>query len=258
MTVLTLCSCEKELDFEYHDIAPVTVIEATLDGAGADVTITFTTPMGEPMDRTHVAGADVTLTDDDTGDTTVLPADSEGKYTAALSPVVGYSYTLTVMHQGKQYRSTSRMTGAVELFPLEFCWVGMPYDDVAALQVSFLDKDPSIDGECYWIRLYRNGEAYKWDLVKDSMSEGGIIHAVIPTSRRDTDEEEDDTVLFDGDIMTAAVTAISPEMYDYLAALSSGSNGQAMFTGDFCLGYFMAGESVTADIVFRPDEIPRM
>ena len=58
-----LVSCEKELDISYHNIDPLPVIEAELTPDGARVGITMTTPMGEPMDRTRLTDAVVTLTD---------------------------------------------------------------------------------------------------------------------------------------------------------------------------------------------------
>lgn len=51
-----MTSCEKELDFKYHDIAPLTVIEGELTPDGAKVGITLTTPMAEPMDCICNAG----------------------------------------------------------------------------------------------------------------------------------------------------------------------------------------------------------
>ncbi|MDE5750269.1 MAG: hypothetical protein K2H87_05825, partial [Duncaniella sp.] len=56
-----LTSCEKELDIRYHDIDPLTVIEAELTPDGARVGITMTTPMDEPMDLTRLTDATVTL-----------------------------------------------------------------------------------------------------------------------------------------------------------------------------------------------------
>lgn len=61
MTALT--GCEKELDFKYHDIDPIVVIEGELTPDGAKVGITMTTPMDEPMDRTHLTDATVRIED---------------------------------------------------------------------------------------------------------------------------------------------------------------------------------------------------
>uniref|UniRef100_UPI0025B67046 hypothetical protein n=1 Tax=uncultured Duncaniella sp. TaxID=2768039 RepID=UPI0025B67046 len=85
---------------------------------------------------------------------------------------------------------------------------------------------------------------------------GGINTFLTLTTRRDTDEEDDDTVLFDGDIITCTIAPISREMHNYLEALQNDSNGPAMFSGDKCLGYFMATSPVSESIAFHPDEIP--
>lgn len=46
----TLCtSCEKELDFHYHDVEPQLVIEGCVTDEGTSVALTRTTPMDEPM-----------------------------------------------------------------------------------------------------------------------------------------------------------------------------------------------------------------
>jgi hypothetical protein len=76
------------------------------------------------------------------------------------------------------------------------------------------------------------------------------------TTRRDTEEEGDDDVLLDGDTVTVTVAPISQDMHDYLSALmSGGSNGPRMFSGDFCLGYFLAAPVAEGETVFHPDDL---
>lgn len=107
----------------------------------------------------------------------------------------------------------------------------MPYDNVAVLQGKFSD-DAATDGDCYWVRLYRNGEIYTWAEMDDRTAEDGICTFMLMTSRQDTDEEDDDMVLVDGDVVTCTVCRISRAMHDYLEALKNGSNGSRLFTGD--------------------------
>lgn len=76
-----MASCEKELDFKYNDIEPLTVIEAEITPDGAKVGITLTTPMDEPMDRSHLTDAVVTLTDLTDGTVYDLSVDAEGFFT---------------------------------------------------------------------------------------------------------------------------------------------------------------------------------
>lgn len=255
LTATLFCGCEKELDFDYIDIEPIPVIEGTLTATGARVGITLTTPMDEPIQGTLLTDATVSLADLTVGTEELLEPDAEGYYVSAGAGVANHDYRLTVSRDGATYSAESRMTPPVEILGLEFSWVGMPYDDVAALQVSFRDNDPGERGTCYWVRLYRNGEPYMWTEIKDDLAIDGIIYEVVMTSRKDTDAEDDDTVLREGDVVTASVTQISRAMHDYLAAIASDSNGPRMFAGDFCLGYFLAGEVATASVTYHPSEI---
>ncbi len=247
--------CSKNLDLKYHDIEPLTVIEAELTPEGARVAITLTTPMDEPMDTTRLTDATVTLRDVTSGTEYTLTPDTEGFFRDPTPGIAGHDYSLTVARNGDTFEATTRMYPPTEIVSLEFNWINMPYDQVAVLQAQYLD-DPEALQDCYWIKLYRNGEIYSWQEQDDRGATDGVATFFTMTSRRDTDEEEDDEVLYDGDIMTFSVTQISKEMHDYLEALQNDSNGPAMFTGPRVLGYFLASSPVSRSIVFHPDEIP--
>lgn len=247
--------CEKELDFKYHDIEALTVIEGTLTESGADVTIRLTTPMDEPMDRTCLTDAQVMLRDLSTEESTVLTADDRGHYRSEVPGVPGHEYLLTVRRDGKEYTSASLMRRAPKIEGLEFKWISMPYDDVAALQVAFADCDPTAYGDCYWIRIYRNGEFYKWSILQDDRSVDGVLYETVTTTRKDESAEDEDDLLVDGDEVRVTVAHVSKEFYDYLSAISSDSNGPRMFEGDMCLGYFLASGVSESAIVFHPDRI---
>lgn len=253
LLIALLSSCEKELDFKYRYIEPITVIEGELTPDGTRVSVTLTTPMGEPMDRTRLTDATVTLHDLTAGSSVTLAPDAEGYYTDSRPGVAGHEYSLTVERDGCRYEAVTAMYPPSEIISLEFNWIKMPYDQVAILQGKFLDT--GVVGQCYWVQLLRNGESYQWLEVDNRGAIDGIYSFITMTSRRDTDEEDDDEVLRDGDIMTCRICPVSREMYDYLGALQLDSNGPAMFAGDKCLGYFMATSPVSRSIVFHPDEI---
>ncbi|MDE6301909.1 MAG: DUF4249 domain-containing protein [Muribaculaceae bacterium] len=255
LLLLTSAACEKELDFKYLDIEPLTVIEGELTPDGARIGITLTTPMDEPMNRSRLTDAAVSITDLTDGSAEFLSPDADGFYTSSTPGIPGHRYRLAVERLGSRYEAETMMYPPVEILSLEFNWIHMPYDDVAVLQSRFTDN-PATDGDCYWVKLFRNGEIYSWAEMDDRSAVDGVCTYFTMTSRRDTDEEDDDEVLFDGDVMTCTVSAITREMHDYLEALQNDSNGPAMFTGDRCLGYFTATSPVSAEITFRPDEIP--
>lgn len=253
--LLLLVSCEKELDFKYHDIEPLTVIEGTLTPDGARIGITLTTPMDEPMNTSRLTDATVTLRDITDDVTYLLTADEEGYFTDPTPGIIGHDYTLVVERGASRYEATATMYAPTEIVGMEFNWIKMPYDQVAVLQVQYLDNS-AISGQCYWLKLYRNGEIYLWNEMDDRSAVDGISTFFTMTTRKDTDEEEDDTVLFDGDVMTCTVSPISAAMHNYLEALQNDSSGPQMFTGDKCLGYFLATSPVSASITFHPSQIP--
>lgn len=255
LSVILLNSCKKEIEFIYHDIDPITVIEAELTPEGIRVSLTLTTPMDEPMDRTRLTDASVSLTDLTSGISLQLSTDSEGYYHDPTPGITGHEYRLTVERRGQLYTAVATMYAPVEIVSLEFNWIRMPYDHVAVLKGEFTDSTEAPD-DCYWIKLYRNGKIYRWSEMNDISSEGGICSFVTMTTRMDTDEEDDEDVLYDGDTLTCTVSPISRAMHDYLEALSNDSNGPAMFEGDKCLGYFIASSPSSRSIVFHPDSIP--
>ena len=255
LCILLLVSCEKDLDIKYHDIAPLTVLEAELTPDGAKVALPLTTPMDEPMDLTRITDAHVTLTDMTTGSVYTLLPDREGYFSDNTPGIAGHDYRLTVERAGVTYQAETIMYPPTKITALEFNWIKMPYDHVAVLQAQYLDNPDDV-GECYWVKLYRNGEIYSWQEQDDRTATDGVNTFFTMTSRRDTDEEDDDEVLFDGDVMTITVTPISRSMHDYLEALQNDSNGPALFSGPRVLGYFLASSPVSESITFHPDEIP--
>lgn len=250
---LMLCSCEKELAFEYHFEPPKTVIEGTLDQDGAKVALTLTTPMDEPLDRTRLTDATVTVEDLNTGCVRSLLPDADGYFTDAIPGEPGHSYRLKVARGGVTYTSDCLMKAPTEILEMKFRWVKMPYDHVAALRISLAD----IPGEesYYWVRLLRNGKGYQWMFINDKGMEDGTVMGATFTTRMDVDEEDEKNRLVDGDVVTAIVAPVSLGMIDYLVALGNDSNGPAMFSGGFCLGYFLAAPVCEKSVVFHPAEI---
>lgn len=253
---LAASSCEKELDIQYHEVAPKTVIEAYITDSGPEVLVSLTTPMNEPMDCTPLTDVSVSVRDLTSGSEHILSPGSDGLYRTTLTPVCRHTYELTVRRGNESFAAVSTMTEAPVIEGMEFSWVDMPYDDVAALQISFADNNPDIQGECYWLRVFRNGEPYTWSAIKDDLSADGIINEVLTTSRKNTENEDEDQVLVDGDVVSVVISQVSREMYDYLNAIRSDSNGPRMFAGDFCLGFFLAAGQARASVTFHPDEIP--
>ena len=257
ITVLaTLVSCEKEIDFKYHDIPEQQVIEGLITQEGVSVRLTKTVPTDEPLNDKTVIDATVSISDITTGETYHLIPDAKGIFTSpGLVGKTGHEYQLEVAIGDDIYTSRSRMLLPSEIVSAEFNWIKMPYDDVAVLKVQFtedVDKRTS-----YWLRVYRNGEPYQWQTISSHNAVDGIVRGLMMTSRKDIDEEDDDIVLKDGDIIDIELMPVSQLMADYLNSLNNGDyNGNRMFSGSYCLGYFLAAPVAKTQLTYHPDKIP--
>lgn len=255
IAVLTLlfCSCKKELDFEYHTIDPLLVIEGQLTQYGCETSLTYTTPMNEYMDTTHVKNAEVILKDLTDGRLYSLKCEEDGIFRDKVSGVETNTYELEINYQGKSYTSTCVMRPPTEIISLGFNWLKMPYDYVAILKIRF--KELPGNDSYYWIKIYRNGDAYQWLLCDNRSASKGEITQMTMTSRKNIEDEDEKDILRDGDIIGVDISTISKEMYEYISALRMSSNGPRMFEGDFCLGYFLASGTASDTIVFHPDSL---
>ena len=246
-------SCEKELDFKYHDVESQLVIEGNLSERGANVILSYTVPMDEPLTSTPLVDADVILKDiTDNTSYTLIP--DNGIFSNKIPGVPGHDYELSVTRTGKTFTSSCLMRKGVEILELKFQWIKMPYDHVAVLEIVSTVSD--VEGTCYWTRIYKNGEPYKWLMSHGSGAIDGELIQTTFTTRQNPDDEDDKDNLKDGDVLKVVILPVSLEMYDYLTAISSDSNGPAMFSGDFCLGYFLASEEAESEIMFHPADIP--
>ncbi|MDE6272527.1 MAG: DUF4249 domain-containing protein [Muribaculaceae bacterium] len=263
-----LISCEKELDFKYHDIPPLTVIEAQVTPEKATCQVSLTVPMDSPLsEATRLTDATVYMTDLTTGETFPLYPDSEGVFKSREGGVIQHDYRLSVEHAGLLHSAEARMYPEVKIISSEFSWIKMPYDDVAVLQCRYRSASYSPDSEeCYWVKVYRNGKIYQWSEQSSRTSQNGIMTFFAMTTRRDLDAEDEKTALHAGDKITISISRISRAMHDYLEALSNDSNGPAMFvtsplsadtnvSARPCLGYFIANTPSSDSLIFHPDSI---
>lgn len=254
--LISLASCEKEIDFEYKDIPEQQVIEGLLTQDGVSVRLTKTVPTDEPFNNNTVTDAEVTVVDKTDGESYSLALNEKGEFSyPSLLGETGHEYELTVTIGEDSYTSTSRMLPKSEIVSAEFNWIKMPYDDVAVLKVQFTEVEDM--NTQYWLRVFRNGEPYEWQAIESRNAVDGLVVGMMMTSRKDIDEEDDDTVLKDGDQIDIEVMSISKMMADYLNSLNNGDyNGNHMFTGSYCLGYFLAAPVSRTQIIYHPDQIP--
>ena len=160
--IVLLASCKKELDFEYHEIEPLLVIEGQLTQAGCEARLTYTTPMNEYMDTTRLIDAKIILRDLTDDQAVDLTCNEYSVFVSEKPGKPGHAYELEVTYKDMFYASKCVMRPASEILNLEFSWLKMPYDYVAILEIKF--KELEGNDPYYWIKIYRNGKAYQWIL----------------------------------------------------------------------------------------------
>lgn len=256
IALLTLASCEKEIDFEYKDIPEQQVIEGLLTQEGVSIRLTTTVPTDEPLNDHTITNATVTVSDLTAGETYKLITDKRGVFTHPdLYAETGHKYELEVSVGEKHFTSTCTVLPESEIISAEFNWIKMPYDDVAVLKVQFREVEDK--SSQYWLRIYRNGEPYEWQAIESRNAVDGLVTGMMMTSRKDVEAEDDEDVLREGDVIDIEVLTISTTMADYLNSLNNGDyNGNRMFDGPFCLGYFLAAPISSTRLIYHPDQIP--
>lgn len=247
-----MVSCEKELDFKYHDVESQFVIEGTLSESGSEVILSYTVPMDQPLITSPVIDAEVILKDLTKGSSyTMVP--EEGIFKNKVPGIPTHNYELSVKHKDRHFKSTCIMRSGIEIIDLKFEWIKMPYDSVAVLEIVTTVSETK--NSCYWTKIYKNGEPYKWLMSHGSGAINGKLIQTTFTTRKNPDDDDDKDNLQDGDELNVMVLPVSLDMYDYLTGITSDSNGPQMFTGDFCLGYFLAAEKSEKSIVFQSNKI---
>lgn len=255
LAAVAFSSCEKEIEFEYMDIPAQHVVQGLLTQEGVNVTITKTVPTDEPFNNDKVTDATLTVVDIDTKESYSLLPDEAGIFTCAgFSGQPGHEYELTVCIGEDVSSSTCRMLAPSEIVEAEFSWIDMTYDDVAVLKVLFTEDKDKLTS--YWLRMYRNGEPYQSQVIQSRNAVDGLVTALLMTSRKNTAEENESVVLKEGDRIDIEVMPISQRIDSYFNSLNNGDyNGDRLFSGSFCLGYFLAAPVSRKQLIYHPDEI---
>jgi len=116
-SIFLFSSCEKVINIDLKNAGPKLVIEGSVDDSGnpATVTISKSAVFSAGNNYPKVSGAVVKITDN-LGTIFLLPETATGVYTnTALNGVVGRTYQLSVLLEGKTYTASSTIPRKVML-----------------------------------------------------------------------------------------------------------------------------------------------
>jgi len=255
--ILLLCSCEKEIDLDYHQVEPLYTVEAMTTQEGTQVQICTTQDVSENSREGHYvedAKVVISIKKDDFEDT--LQYTRNGIYTSWLKGYVGYTYDLDIYIGDRHFTSSSTMPEAPVVKSFEFVWKEM-------LSQRYLLGDLRIEdtpdqNSYYFMHLYRNNIGYRWAVMTDAKNRNAELQQLFRCTTEKEMNQGDSDALKDGDKIRLEVRAIDKRAYDYLYSMqtmdNAGTNPIANFTGG-CLGYYSACNTVTYDYTFRRSEV---
>lgn len=269
--LIALTACTKEIDFDYHEVKPVLMIEGRVTNEGSEVLVTRTRNMADSVKSPCLTGAEVVITAD--GVEEHLPFDpSTRSYRSSFCGTVGQTYHLEVLFEGQRYEATSTMPAPAPIKSAEFLWQPVMKERLLAYEVWAVDPEPDVRNY-YWYRMNRRTatsrqdisaylsattDAYRWNIFDDRGCPPGLIYRdVMCMSERIAEENEKEnwkSILYEGDTITFTLMTIDRPTYDFFRSLRSGQSGGANPTGNItggdCLGYFTATSVTHADTIF--------
>lgn len=245
--------CEKVEHISLETAAPRLVIEASIEynpdeNNGNEQTITLTTSTSYYENTVPaVSGAMVFIKNSSgtTYDFTEQPG--TGKYHCTdFDPVVGKTYTLTVISNGQTYTATETLYATPEITGTEQKNGGFSDDDV---EIRFFFQDDPGEVNFYMTRYDTDVLPYpRYGLNDDDLYQGNEMHGTFMNSDLEA-----------GDVVAVRFYGVSERYYNYMNILTKLSGGGGLLQGavpvqargnivnqtdqdDYALGYFRLGQ----------------
>lgn len=261
--ILLLCSCTEELDFDYHTVGSLPVIEGYVDDGGARVVISRTRDVADSARDHFVDDALVTVTGPD-GHAVALEHEGRGVYSsAALRPREGQVYSLSVTFDGQTFEASDTV-GVAPGSPVgAFVWEKVMEQDCVSFRFAVMTPPDSMT--YYVTAMLRNGEVYRWGTFNSYTREDGYVDARYLCFNTDDMKgkkgSSPENVLHDGDLIEVYFAGVTKKSYEYFMALDmSGStcaNPSWAFNGR-ALGVFAARNMAQMQpITFYIDSVQR-
>lgn len=267
-----LVSCEKEIELNYHEIAPMVVIEGRVTNEGTEVAVRRSRSVNDSVHGQSLPGATITISDGD--EVYPLAYDlADGCYRSPLKGTAGHTYRMEVDFEGHHYEASSTMPAPPTIISTDFYWLKMLDERLLVDVIWATDPDP--DERNYFLyRIDRRSSnphitprmqqrAYRWNVFDDRGNPPGRvyrdIHCMMEQTAIDDKEDDWDQILCDGDQVMLQLLTIDLTAYEYFRTLISGQSGGANPVSNIsggCLGYFMAAGIARADtVVFHLNDV---
>lgn len=245
-------SCKKDIEIDYHQVAPIYVVEASVSNNGMEARISETNNMDDNSTVSNISEAKVVVTGSD-GSVNTLNYTRNGIYKASAKGVPGVEYTIDITFDDNHFTSSSVMQNMPKMNSFRFIRKKIVTENYQMAELMLQDI-PNEDN-WYFLHIYRNGTGYRWAVKRDDQNPNSELQQLFSFAREGSDDKD---LLRDGDRLHIEIRSIDQKSYDYLYSMqimdNTGTNPLQNFTGG-CLGYFSAYSQITYDCTFYEADV---
>ena len=248
----SLVACKKVITLDLSTAPTTIVIEGNITNEPIPYKVSITKTVGFYQNNTfpNVSGAVVKITDSTMGITDSLVEGKAGIYTTSkLVGVIGHTYLLDVIAEGKEYKASSTMPKQVTLDSISFLTTAAFGKFNTNAVVNFQDP-PGVSNYYHFIETFRNIPPKQIHVFDDRISDGRYISRQL----------FNDSTIIHRDTVDVEMQCIDKNVFSYLEELSGqdATNGQPTSPADptsnitnGALGYFSAHTTQRKKAVFQ-------
>lgn len=264
VSLLLLVSCQKDLDIDYHTVAPFYVVQAELTDSVAQVLITSSRPMNDSVQGKGLDVAEsIVLTDETTEQSEQFVFGPDGYYRGAnqLKGETGHTYRMEVTIDGKTHVAHSTMRPTISLDSIRFQWLSTSGMKMLVLKYYHTFPQDSLLSYSH-CRMTRNGQFYRSHTRKQSnplyLQAAAMLGCTTEKKMEKDDPDDREAVLYENDQIRVELWTIDRPAFDFFFSLHAGqsnaSNPISNFSGGIG-GYFSAHHVCAIDTTFHFSDI---
>ncbi|AEM72388.1 hypothetical protein Murru_3374 [Allomuricauda ruestringensis DSM 13258] len=222
ITLLAVTSCTDVVEVDVPTAETRLVVEASLDwekgtaGNVQSIELSTSTPYFDLDSDAAVDGAQVNVTDLDSGDEFLFEGQGNGLYTTSnFIPVLYHQYQLEIIYDNETYLATETLYPVSDIKALTQSTEGGFDDEFLELNLYF--DDPEEEENFYLIRYQEEGDPFP-DLEdqSDEFTNGNEQHDFY---EKDDDEDNNEQPFEPGDTVFVDLYGISEQYYNYIRLL---------------------------------------
>lgn len=228
---VALTGCEDVIDVDVQTDTLRLVVEASLDwekgttGNEQLITLRTSTPFFE-TESTNVTGAEVTVTNNATGEVFLFTDQNNGTYTTStFEPQLEATYILEILYDGERYVAEDTMNPVPDITDIYQDTEDGFDDETIELHIVFTDFEE--EGDNYLFKFERPQDLLPTlETGDDEFINGNEVDWWYEI---DDDEDEDIKPLLPGDVVNISMHGISRSYFNYIDIVIDQMGGVGIF-----------------------------